>query len=176
MKTPPFVENTTEKDNKKYSFGDKILFGFPKRTYFELFNGTCSSDKIYSVQTKDFPKDIAAVVYYPEDNVNIDVHKFADGAAVGKQHIFVEYSSDLAALLKKNGVESNTTYYADAEDKGAGQKIYKNAAFVNPVAFDWIGIDDVEEDKIDTPEEEENKSNKTKAIVAALIAALALLN
>ena len=179
MKTPPWVENATEKEDKKnYLFGDKILFGFPKRTYFELFNGTCSSDKIYSVQTKHFPKDVAAVVYYPEDNVNIDVHKFADGAAVGKQHVFVEYSSDLANLLKKNGVESNTTYYADAEDKGAGQRTYKNAAFVNPVAFEWVGLEDVEEDGTDVyiPDPEENKSNKNKAIIAALIAALSLLN
>lgn len=183
MKTPPVENSTKQEDKSNYLYGEKILFGFPKRTYFELYAGTCSSEKIYSVQTKDFPKDVAAVVYYPEDNVNIDVREFANGAAVGAQHIFVEYSSDLANLLKKHGVESSVLYYADAEDKGAGQRTYKNAAFINPVAFEWIGLEDVEEDVEENAEPEVNqeesvkkKSNKNKAIIAALIAALSLLN
>ena len=78
MKTPPWVSpfiGDDEKQPNRYLYGDKVLFGFPNRTYFELYTGTCSSDKIYSVQTKDFPKDIAAIVYYPEDNVNVDVKK-----------------------------------------------------------------------------------------------------
>lgn len=179
MKTPPWVEeNATEKENKKnYLFGDKVLFGFPNKTYFELYDGTCSSDKIYSVQTKDFPKDVAAVVYYPEDNVNIDVRKFALRAAVGKQHIFVEYSSDLANLLKKHEIESSVAYYAE-EDKGLGQRTYKNAAFVNPSAFEWVSEDEVEEvdPDVPTPYEPEKKKSNTKAIIAALIAAISLLN
>ncbi len=177
MKTPPWVENTTENENKKnYLFGDEVLFGFPNKTYFELYAGTCSSDKIYSVQTKDFPKDVAAVVYYPEDNVNIDVRKFADGAAVGTQHIFVEYSSDLANLLKKHEIESSVAYYTDAEDKGLGLRTYKNAAFVNPVAFEWVSEDEVDGDDVPTPSEPEKKKSNTKAIIAALIAAISLLN
>lgn len=161
MKTPPWVSpfiGDDEKQANRYLYGDKVLFGFPNRTYFELYTGTCSSDKIYSVQTKDFPEDIAAVVYYPEDNVNVDVKKLANGAQKGKQHVLVEYTADLSNLLKSRGVKSN------------------GASFVNPSAFAWFSADEVEGD--DLPEDNqptETKSNK-KVIIAALIAALSLFN
>ena len=158
MKTPPWVSSFIGDDEKpnRYLYGDKVLFGFPNRTYFELYTGTCSSDKIYSVQTKDFPKDIAAVVYYPEDNVNVD--KLANGAQKGKQHILVEYSADLTNLLESRGVKSN------------------GASFVNPSAFAWLSADEVEGDDLQEDNQPtKNKSNK-KVIIAALIAALSLLN
>lgn len=164
MKTPPWVSSFIGDDEKmpnRYLYGDKVLFGFPNRTYFELYTGTCSSDKIYSVQTKDFPKDIAAVVYYPEDNVNVDVEKLANGAQKGKQHVLVECTADLSNLLESRGVKSN------------------GASFVNPSAFAWVRADEVEID--DLPEDnqpietKETKSNK-KVIIAASIAALSLLN
>lgn len=159
MKTPPWVSPFIGDDEQpnRYLYGDKVLFGFPNRTYFELYTGTCSSDKIYSVQTKDFPKDIAAVVYYPEDNVNVDVKKLANGAQKGKQHILVEYSADLSNLLKSRGVKSD------------------GASFVNPSAFAWVSADEVEIDETEDNQPTENKSNK-KVIIAALIAALSLLN
>lgn len=161
MKTPPWVSpfiGDDEKQTNRYLYGDKVLFGFPNRTYFELYTGTCSSDKIYSVQTKDFPKDIAAVVYYPEDNVNVDVEKLANGAQKGKQHILVEYSADLSNLLESRGVKSN------------------GASFVNPSAFAWFSADEVEGDDLQEDNQPtETKSNK-KVIIAALIAALSLLN
>ena len=161
MKTPPWVSpfiGDDEKQVNRYLYGDKVLFGFPNRTYFELYTGTCSSDKIYSVQNKDFPKDIAAVVYYPEDNVNVDVEKLANGAQKGKQHVLVEYTADLSNLLESRGVKSN------------------GASFVNPSAFAWVRADEVEID--DLPKDNQptkTKSNK-KVIIAALIAALSLLN
>lgn len=161
MKTPPWVSpfiGDDEKQANRYLYGDKVLFGFPNRTYFELYTGTCSSDKIYSVQTKDFPKDIAAVVYYPEDNVNVDVKKLASGAQKGKQHILVEHSADLSNLLKSRGVKSN------------------GASFVNPSAFAWVSADEVEIDDLQEDNQPtETKSNK-KVIIAALIAALSLFN
>lgn len=161
MKTPPWVSpfiGDDEKQVNRYLYGDKVLFGFPNRTYFELYTGTCSSDKIYSVQTKDFPKDIAAVVYYPEDNVNVDVKKLASGAQKGKQHILVEHSADLSNLLKSRGVKSN------------------GSSFVNPSAFAWVNADEVEGDDLQEDNQPtETKSNK-KVIIAALIAALSLLN
>lgn len=161
MKTPPWVSpfiGDDEKQANRYLYGDKVLFGFPNRTYFELYTGTCSSDKIYSVQTKDFPKDIAAVVYYPEDNVNVDVKKLANGAQKGKQHILVEHSADLSNLLKSRGVKSTGT------------------SFVNPSAFAWVSADEVEIDDLQEDNQPtETKSNK-KVIIAALIAALSLLN
>ena len=161
MKTPPWVSpfiGDDEKQPNRYLYGDKVLFGFPNRTYFELYTGTCSSDKIYSVQTKDFPKDIAAIVYYPEDNVNVDVKKLANGAPKGKQHVLVEYTADLSNLLESRGVKSN------------------GASFVNPSAFEWVSADEVEGDDIQEDNQPiETKSNK-KVIIAALIAALSLLN
>lgn len=161
MKTPPWVSpfiGDDEKQPNRYLYGDKVLFGFPNRTYFELYTGTCSSDKIYSVQTKDFPKDIAAVVYYPEDNVNVDVKKLANGAPKGRQHILVEYSADLSNLLESRGVKSN------------------GASFVNPSAFAWFSVDEVEGDDLQEDNQPtETKSNK-KVIIAAFIAALSLLN
>ena len=161
MKTPPWVSpfiGDDEEQPNRYLYGDKVLFGFPNRTYFELYTGTCSSDKIYSVQTKDFPKDIAAVVYYPEDNVNVDVEKLANGAQKGKQHILVEYSADLSNLLESRGIKSN------------------GASFVNPSAFAWLSADEVVGDDLQEDNQPiEIKSNK-KVIIAALIAALSLLN
>lgn len=197
MKTPPWVENSTkQEDNKNYLYGDKILFGFPKRTYFELYAGTCSSDKIYSVQTKDFPKDVAAVIYDPNYNLITDTSKLADGESVGKDHIFVALTDELVKLLAERGITSDvlneqyayngSTYYALNNPK-----VYEDCAWVNPNAFEWLTQEQVESDgeSDDAPEVEQDvdpevnqeestkkKSNKNKAIIAALIAALSLLN
>ena len=197
MKTPPWVENSTKQEDKSnYLYGDKILFGFPKRTYFELYAGTCSSDKIYSVQTKDFPKDVAAVIYDPNYNLITDTSKFADGDSVGKGHIFVALTDELVKFLAERGVTSDvlneqyayngSTYYALTNPK-----VYEDCAWVNPMAFDWLTQEQVESDleSDDAPEVEtevetevnqeestKKKSNKNKAIIAALIAALSLLN
>ena len=194
MKTPPWVENSTKQEDKNnYLYGDKILFGFPKRTYFELYAGTCSSEKIYSVQTKDFPKDVAAVVYDPNYNLIKDASKFADGDSVGKGHIFVALTDELVKILAERGITSDvlneqyayngSTYYALSNPK-----VYEDCAWVNPMAFDWLTQEQVEsEDEsngdvpevlpgADPEESTKKKSNKNKAIIAALIAALSLLN
>lgn len=193
MKTPPWVENSTKQEDKNnYLYGDKILFGFPKRTYFELYAGTCSSEKIYSVQTKDFPKDVAAVMYVPNYNLITDTSKFADGDSIGKGHIFVALTDELVKILAERGITSDvlneqyayngSTYYALSNPK-----VYEDCAWVNPMAFDWLTKEQVESDgeSDDAPEVEQEvapeestkkKSNKNKAIIAALIAALSLLN
>lgn len=182
--------NNESKKNTNYAHGDKILFGFPKRTYFELYKGTCSSEKIYSVQNKDFPDGIAAIVYDPNQNVNVDVAKFQEYPAVGRQHVFVSATDDLIAFLKRRGIELESLYYVDARDKGKGVTTIKNAAFVNPTAFDWIPLDDVQvddeiEEDIDVvnpqpgepqPDSGEKNGSKTKAILAAIVAVLAALN
>lgn len=198
MKTPPWVENSTKQEDKNYFlYGDKILFGFPKRTYFELYAGTCSSDKIYSVQTKDFPKDIAAVIYDPKYNLITDASKLADGESVGKDHIFVALTDELVKILAERGITSDvlneqyayngSTYYALNNPK-----VYEDCAWVNPNAFEWLTQEQVEledesdgdapevlpdvEQEVDPEESTKKKSNKNKAIIAALLAALSLLN
>lgn len=190
MKTPPWVENSTKQEDKKnYLYGDKILFGFPRRTYFELYAGTCSSEKIYSVQTKDFPKDVAAVIYDPKYNLITDASKFADGDSVGKDHIFVALTDELVEFLAKRGVTSDVLNEQYAYNGSlTNPKVYEDCAWVNPIAFDWLTQEQVEsEDESDgdapdvepevSPEEStEKKSNNNKAIIAALIAALSLLN
>lgn len=181
MSKPDIPLKNNSNNSANYSYGDKVLFGFPNRTYFELYKGTCKSDKVYSVQTKDFQEDVAAVIYYPNQNVNIDVDKFQEKAAVGKQHIFVEATEDLAAFLKSRGIELESLYYVDAMDKGKGMATIKNAGWVNPVAFDWVALEDVEieegsENNPSQDESDKKSSSKTKAIVATIIAALALFN
>lgn len=178
MKIPPGVEIIPEKEDKKvYLYGDEILFGFPNRTYFELYNGACSSDKIFSVQRSNYVEDAVAVIYHPEDNVNVDLKNFADKTAVGHQHIFVEYSADLSNYLDDMGIKSEVTYYADCENKSAGNSVYKNAAFVNPKAFEWLTQDQVEELFPDSNQDEGEQTKKSnKVIIAALIAAISLLN
>lgn len=61
--------------------GQEVLVGFPskgndrrKGRFFELFFDTCYSDKLYSVQIKDFPENVPAVYYVPGSNYGIDWH------------------------------------------------------------------------------------------------------
>lgn len=185
MKTPPWVEEnaTDKKRTNKYLYGDKMLIGFPKKKYFELYDGMCSSDKIYSVQTKDFPKDVAAVIYYPNYNIEENDGKLAKGEGVGKGHVFAVLTDDLVSFLKQRGITSNVMNYqwgfnGEIYYNLSNPKEYKNAAFVNPSAFEWVSEDEVEEvdPDVPTPSEPEKKKSNTKAIIAALIAAISLLN
>ena len=178
MKTPPVIENNSGKEDKKnYLYGDKILFGIPNRTYFELYDGACASNKIFSVQKKNCLKDAVAVIYYPEDNVNVPISDFADREPLGHQHIFVSYSADLSKYLNDMGIQSDVVYYADCENKGLGMKTYKTAAFVNPTAFEWLTQEQIEELIPDEYFSDESQSTKksSKVIIAAIIAALSLL-
>lgn len=195
MKTPPWVEEnaTDKKPGNKYLYGDKMLIGFPKKKYFELYAGMCSSDKIYSVQAKDFPKDVAAVIYYPNYNIEENDGELAKGAKVGTEHVFAVLTDDLVSFLKQRGITSNVMNYqwgfsGETYYKLSNLKEYKNAAFVNPSAFEWVSEDEVEEvdpqapdddspnSDAPTPSEPEKKKSNTKAIIAALIAAISLLN
>lgn len=177
MKTPPVVN--TETKNDSYLMGDKVMYGFPSRTYFELYDGSCKSKKLYSVQTKHMPKDVAAVVYDPKHNLNIDKEDFRKGSPVGRDHVFVEYTEDLIELLKRHGIETKVVYHDDVSNKSAGMSTKKNSAWVNPSAFTWISADseDIDIEPGDADIYVDTDSKKTgKAIVMALIAALSLLN
>lgn len=174
MKKPP-VEDT-EKKTDNYLMGDKVLYGFPNRTYFELYSGSCKSDKLYSVQNKHMPDGVAAVVYDPQQNKNVDLAEFRDGQAVGREHVFVEYTADLIQLLNDRGITTDVVYFAD-NDKV--MRTWKDAAWVNPSAFTWVEADDADiEVDVDV---DYNKGDKTpkktnRAILAALVAAITLLN
>ena len=85
----------------------------------------------------------------------------------------------LAQLLYLDdmGIKSEVTYYTDCENKSAGNSVYKNAAFVNPKAFEWLTQDQVEELISDSNANEGEQTKKSnKVIIAALIAAISLLN
>ena len=176
MKRPPVVD--TEKNTNTYLMGDKVLYGFPNRTYFELYSGSCKSDKLYSVQNKNMPEGVAAVVYDPQQNKNVDLAEFRDGQAVGREHVFVEYTSELAELLRARDIRTDVVYYVDA-NKANGMRTWKDAAWVNPSAFTWIAADDADiEVDVDV---DYNKGDKTpkktnRAILAAIVAAITLLN
>lgn len=178
MRKPPVT--TTDKPNEQYAFGDKVLYGFPSRTYFELYTGPCSSDKIYSVQTKDFPKDVSAVVYDPTFNLSKDLEKMKKNPAVGHFHVFAEYSKDLSDFLAKAGIDDK-----DVDIKVTDQNGYIHngtGAFVNPVAFEWMTEDGVVVEDfnpiknfVSDPTQAESTSMKHKSLLAAIIAVIALL-
>lgn len=190
MKKPPVMPTNTEVEaTNKYLFGDKVLFGFPHRTYFELYEGMCSSDKIYSVQTKDFTPDAAAVIYYPNYNIEEKDDELATDNPVGTDHIFVLLTDDLISFLEQRGITSDvmnyqygyngSTYY-----KLSALKEYQDAAFVNPKAFEWLTEEQVKElpgtitpDTPDDPKKDkEVKQKKKTALLAGIIALFSLLD
>lgn len=199
MRKPPVTPTNPEVEaTNQYLFGDKVLFGFPHRTYFELYEGMCSSDKIYSVQTKDFTPDAAAVIYYPSYNIEEKDDELATDNPVGTDHIFVLLTDDLVSFLEQCGITSDVMNYQWGYNgsiyyKFTALKEYQNAAFVNPKAFEWLTEEQVKElpgtitpDAPDTPddpndpndpkEDKEVKQKKTTALLAGIIALFSLLN
>lgn len=134
-----------------------VDYGFPNRVFFEIYAGEHPSEKIYSVQVDHWQAsvgDVAAVVQVDLDQTMTN----------HQSHMKVEPTADLIAFMDSRGISLPETIY------------------IQPLAFAWSrdGEFDVDENFEDTVEPqpdggEENKS-KTKAILATLVAALALLN
>ena len=132
-----------------------VDYGFPNRTFFELYAGEHPSEKIYSVQVKDWVESAgdstAAVVQVDLDQVMTN----------HESHMQVEPTADLVAFMDSRGIELPDTIY------------------IQPLAFAWSrdGEFEVEEEMVEPqPDGGKEKGSKTKAIWAALVAALALLN
>lgn len=144
--------------------GDKILYGYPSKTYFELYDGRGYSDKIYSVQTRDFPKELPAVIYVPEENSS----QFKDDKAHQK-HVFVIPTPELEEFLGKRGV----VCYTKKDLAYGGVREVENSAWVNRYAFDWV-------EPQDTPEIPEQKQSTTdykkRSLLAFAVAIVSLLN
>lgn len=156
-----------------------LNYGFPDRTYFELFEGTHPSRKIYSVQVKEWVKEFSKKEVFDRNHdmhLSNDeiVYKYEDVAAVVQvehqkleneaSHLLVEPTADLIKFLKDRGV------------------VIKGDLYVQPLAFDWVDDEkEIEEEFFveipDEPKKEVNQDkNKTKTIIAAAIAVLSLLS
>lgn len=151
-------------------------FGFPFRTYFELFTGEHPSSKIYSVQVKDWRDAFSRPVWdnlHHGINAKLDRFVCKDRAAVievgnqsiknKQQHLLVEPTADLVSFLADRGITIPNRFY------------------VQPLAFNWSSEDEVVvenavEVEDDTTPDVSVPKNKTKAILAAVVAALTLLN
>lgn len=189
MKKPPVdTTSTTKTDN--YLFGDKTLIGYANRKFFELFVNTCKSEKIYSVQTEDFPEDIPAVIYIPEKNKNIDWP--SEEPSVGTKHIYVRLSDELIEFLAERGVVAAGYNYKYDPYKVSNQKYFiLDHAWVIPSAFRWEDADPIEDEEIEaddpyyphpedaepeiTEEEQQAKLNRKRAVIATAIALITLL-
>lgn len=128
-----------------------VKFGYPNRVYFELFADQHPSEKIYSVQVKDWEnfvkseKLVAAVV-------QLDIQQ---NPTAGKDHLMVEPTAELVEFMNSRGIEIPDSFY------------------IQPAGFTWDIVDiDIEEYNSDSG----NKKSNIKAILAALAAAVALLS
>ena len=155
--------------------GDKILYGYPRKTYFELYVEREYSKKIYSVQTRDFPKDLPAVIYIPEKNSE----RFHENGKAHQKHVFVVPTPELEDFLASRGVECYTQVKQEIQDplKQAGQttvitKTTDNTAWVNRYAFDWVEP----EEEITVEIKTEDQNYKTKSLLALAVAIVSLLN
>lgn len=158
-----------------------VDYGFPNRVFFELYAGEHPSEKIYSVQVKDWIRYFEYEHGRPASNLTdkdgnpIKLREYDDRAAVVQVdldqvmtnheiHMQVEPTADLIAFMGSRGISLPETIY------------------IQPLAFAWSrdGEFDVDEDFEDTvepqPDGGKEKGSKTKAILATLVAALALLN
>lgn len=155
-----------------------VDYGFPNRTFFELYAGEHPSEKIYSVQVKDwihyFEYEHGRPASNPTDKDGnpIKLREYEDRAAVvqvdmdqtmtnHESHLKVEPTEDLVLFMQSRGIELPEIIY------------------IQPLAFAWSrdGEFEIEEDYMDEPQPDSgNNGSKTKAILAALVAALALLN
>lgn len=147
-------------------------FGYPDRTFFELFAGEHPSDKIYSVQVKDWkkyflPKD--ADLETPEYIPTPAVVRVGDSMFVmenREQHLRVEPTAELIEFLAAHGVQIPSEIY------------------VQPMGFAWdaqevYSHDDFPgEDSHGTSKQKPNKEEKSsqiKAILATIVAVVTFL-
>lgn len=143
-------------------------FGYPDRTFFELFAGEHPSDKIYSVQVKDWKKYFLlkyADFEKPEYIPTPAVVRVGDSMFIQEnreQHLRVEPTAELIKFLDQRGVKIPSEIY------------------VQPMGFAW----DTQEvhshddfpggDSHEKPTKEE-KSSQIKAILATIVAVVTLL-
>ena len=125
-----------------------VKFGYPNRVYFELFADQHPSEKIYSVQVKDWED------YVKSENmvaavVQLDMQQDPTGEA---DHLMVAPTADLIGFLNSKGIEVPDSFY------------------VQPAAFTW------EQDEIQDEYVAKKKDKNIKTILAALAAAVALLS
>lgn len=126
-----------------------ISAGIPNRVYFELYAGSHPSEKIYSVQVKDwkYPEDVAAVVQTEQQSL-----------ANRESHLKVEPTEELVRFMNARGIE------------------LPDEIWVQPLAYQWLDNDqiEVEEDVVITePQQKENTNNKS--LLAMAIALVSLL-
>lgn len=156
-----------------------VDYGFPNRTFFEIYAGEHPSKKIYSVQVKDWEQFFSIPIQKgSQENIHTE-YIYQDRAAVAqvdlsqvmtnhKSHMQVEPTADLVAFMNSRGISLPDTIY------------------VQPLAFAWSrdGEFEIEED-IDVvnpqpgepqPDSGEKNGSKTKAILAAIVAVLAAIN
>lgn len=150
----------------------KCQLGIPNRTYFELYVGEHPSEKIYSVQVKDWQKYFSKEkplknqeIYenkveriYEETPAVVDINP--NQTLKSKEaHIWVSPTDELVKFMALKGIE------------------LPDELCVQPLAFDWEdGECDIEiEDEITVTPVEKKKSN-TKTILAIALAVLSLLN
>lgn len=142
--------------------------GYPDRTFFELFAGEHPSDKIYSVQVKDWKE------YFTPKHANYEKPEYIPTPAVVRvgddyfmmddreQHLRVQPTAELVEFLAERGVELPGEIY------------------VQPLGFAW----DAQE--VYTHEEfpavnnnncktQEEKTSQSKAVLAGMVAVMALL-
>lgn len=144
--------------------------GVPNRTYFEIFTSTHPSEKVYSVQVKEWVEENSYEVrdknqsmyenkaqrVYEDTPAVVDLHpeKVLKSKA---DHVQVEPTQELVKFLAKRGVE------------------IPNGIWVQPMAFEWEdGECEAPEVEIETPVQEEKKIN-SKTWLAIALAALSFL-
>lgn len=123
---------------------DKVEFGFPFKVFFELFAGEHPSDKIYSVQVKDWN-----ILF--KDRAAVEMNSTPVGDIDGAKHIAVKPTADLIDFFSYKGIQ-------------LPDKLY-----VVKSAFDWS--EDVDEPEVPV----KKNSNKSKILLAAIVAALSFI-
>lgn len=163
-------------------------YGFPDRTFFELYNGQCngrSADKLYSVQVADWEKFLSKRIIDSGHEIwetpNVE-YKYTPTAAV----VDIDVSDQSIKVGEHIRVVPTVALASFLESKGFG---CPSEVWVNPDAFGWKEYGEYESETGDQffpgKEDEpynggtENQSDKKnvngKVVLAALVAAISLL-
>ena len=152
--------------------------GVPDRTYFELFLGEHPSDKLYSVQVKDWNWFVEREYNTPSkltdsDGNPVKIREASEVPAViltdvsqtlktKADHLCVEPTEALAEFLFARGIKVPEVVY------------------VQPLAFNWLRDGDFEVEDVTVPTTPEtknsNNSSKSKSLIAIAIALVSLLS
>lgn len=167
---------------KKYTLGNEIKYGYISRIYLELFESTCYSKKIYSVQAEDFfkefPKDTPAVIYLPSMNYGTDWISYdmeTGRGKVGNKHVFVVLTPEMVQFLQQRGIESKAINYASNATENREMSMYIDCAWVSERSCSWKDCDLSEDDVVLEEIVTEKKKTNIKAILALGVALISLL-